>query len=152
MKDNQALTLQWFSVKQARKKEEGLEELGEFTVIDKLVERVKSELNSNQLTVQRSLRNRRKLKRGSHRMNQFAIRLRELSGKPDALVERIERIASEGVPNYFGEQRFGRKQDNVAKAQQLFNETLEHKGALSAWHIYIGCTGLFVQSGTIETC
>ncbi|MDC1435760.1 tRNA pseudouridine(13) synthase TruD [Gammaproteobacteria bacterium] len=110
MKDKQALTQQWFSVKQGN---------GDLAVTN--------ELNSNQLTVQRSLKNKRKLKRGSHRTNQFAIRLRDLSGKPDALIERLNRIALEGVPNYFGQQRFGRNEDNVTKAKQLFDGSLKIK-------------------------
>ena len=108
MKDKQAITQQWFSVKQ---RDGDLAET--------------KELNSEQLTVQRSLKNKRKLKRGSHRTNQFAIRLRDLSVTPDALIERLDRITSEGVPNYFGEQRFGRNEDNVAKAKQLFAGSLK---------------------------
>lgn len=116
MKDKQALTQQWFSVKQA---EESFK-LSETSLM--------KDLNSPQLSVKRALKNKRKLKRGSHRINQFFIQLRDLTQNPEALVERIERISSQGVPNYFGEQRFGRNQDNVAKAQQLFAGTLEKKG------------------------
>ncbi len=110
MKDKQALTQQWFSVKQESK------EVPETR-----------ELNSKQLTVQRAIRNKRKLKRGSHRSNQFSIRLRDLSANPSGLIERINRISQEGFPNYFGEQRFGKNQDNVEKAIQLFDGTLKFK-------------------------
>jgi len=38
------------------------------------------------------------------------------------LEARLQRIAAEGVPNYFGEQRFGRAGSNVADALAMFRE------------------------------
>ncbi len=57
---------------------------------------------------------RRKLPRGALAGNRFRIRVRELAGDRGALGARLEHIASRGVPNYFGEQRFGRGGGNVA--------------------------------------
>lgn len=51
---------------------------------------------------------RRKLRPGNLSGNRFQIRVRELAGDRDALVERLATIAGAGVPNYFTEQRFGR--------------------------------------------
>lgn len=74
-------------------------------------------------------RNNRKIRRGSHRANRFVIRLRELvDNRADAdlqqdLESRLKRIAAEGVPNYFGEQRFGRAGSNVTDALAMFRET-----------------------------
>jgi tRNA pseudouridine13 synthase len=65
-------------------------------------------------------RHNRKLKRGAHRGNQFRIRLREVRGEHEAIEARIEAIRTHGVPNYFGEQRFGRDGGNVALAHALF--------------------------------
>lgn len=70
--------------------------------------------------VLRALRHDRKLKRGAHRGNRFSIRLRSVSGDAVAAGERLAAIAAHGVPNYFGEQRFGRDGDNVVMARQLF--------------------------------
>ena len=54
-----------------------------------------------------STRHARKLKRGVHRGNRFTLRLRELNGDLQDLEKRLGRVLGEGVPNYFGEQRFG---------------------------------------------
>jgi tRNA pseudouridine13 synthase len=49
-------------------------------------------------------RHRKKLRRGAHRGNAFRITL------------RVVQIREQGVPNYFGEQRFGRAASNLALA------------------------------------
>lgn len=51
-------------------------------------------------------RHNKKLRVGNLTGNRFKIRLRDLSDSAD-LRQRIEKIAQIGVPNYFGEQRFG---------------------------------------------
>lgn len=70
--------------------------------------------------VLQTVRHDRKLKRGAHRGNRFRIRLRSVSGRTDAVEARLAAIAADGVPNYFGEQRFGRDGDNLVLARQLF--------------------------------
>ncbi len=65
-------------------------------------------------------RHSRKLKRGAHRSNRFRIRLCELDGDREATQQRIEQVARHGVPNYFGEQRFGRDGENLRSAHSLF--------------------------------
>lgn len=65
-------------------------------------------------------RHSRKLRRGAHRGNRFVIRLREVEGDTGAIAARLETIAALGVPNAFGEQRFGREGGNVALAEALF--------------------------------
>lgn len=66
-------------------------------------------------------RHRRKIRRGAHQYNKFVIRLRgpAISTHRDALANRIEAIARDGVPNYFGEQRFGRNGSNVLLARSV---------------------------------
>ena len=59
-------------------------------------------------------RHGRKLRPGSHRGNRFAIRIRDTDGDAGAIEARLRVIADEGVPNYFGPQRFGREQGNLA--------------------------------------
>lgn len=65
-------------------------------------------------------RHNRKLKRGAHRGNRFRIVLRDVRGDRDAIGQRLATIAARGVPNYFGEQRFGRDGGNLALAARLF--------------------------------
>ncbi|MBI2399417.1 MAG: tRNA pseudouridine(13) synthase TruD [Xanthomonadales bacterium] len=65
-------------------------------------------------------RHARKVQRGALRGNAFVIRLREVSGDRDLAAQRIAAIAADGVPNYFGEQRFGRGGGNVDKALAMF--------------------------------
>jgi tRNA pseudouridine13 synthase len=62
-------------------------------------------------------RHGRKLRPGSHRGNRFAIRLRDTDGDAGAIDARLRVIADEGVPNYFGPQRFGREQGNLTRAR-----------------------------------
>lgn len=62
----------------------------------------------------------RKLPRGALRGNRFVLRLRELVGERDLIEARLGAIAQRGVPNYFGEQRFGRDGGNLAAARAMF--------------------------------
>jgi tRNA pseudouridine13 synthase len=101
MKDRHAVTRQWFSVRTASDAS--------------CVASAPSAFNS--WRVIDSARHQRKLRRGDLAGNRFRIRIRELSGDRDALAERIALVAAAGVPNYFGEQRFGHDGANVARAR-----------------------------------
>jgi tRNA pseudouridine13 synthase len=65
-------------------------------------------------------RHRRKLKRGSHRANDFSIVLRDFDGDLQKLREKVASIGKMGVPNYFGPQRFGIDGGNLALANRWF--------------------------------
>lgn len=78
------------------------------------------ELEGDNLQVLEALRHHRKLRRGTLRGNTFMLRIREFSGDEGQLNERLQRIAAQGVPNYFGPQRFGREGNNLQRAQALF--------------------------------
>lgn len=65
-------------------------------------------------------RHSRKLPRGALAGNRFELVLRDVQGQRDAIEQRLHAIAGQGVPNYFGEQRFGRAGDNVAQALAMF--------------------------------
>jgi tRNA pseudouridine13 synthase len=84
---------------------------------------------SDELQIERLERNSRKLRRGSHHSNAFVIRLRNLQVREQAMdfisafaafEQRLLRVQQQGVPNYFGEQRFGF--DNINKAQSWFSK------------------------------
>lgn len=62
----------------------------------------------------------RKLPRGALAGNRFAIVLRDVVGDRDAIEHRLGQIRASGVPNYFGEQRFGREGGNLDAARRLF--------------------------------
>ena len=104
LKDKQAITRQWFSLQLPGKQSP------DFT-----------QLNSEQLKVLQQARHQRKLQRGSHKANQFVITLRQLAldVAPEELEQRLAQISQQGVPNYFGPQRFGREGFNLAFARQF---------------------------------
>lgn len=104
MKDRHAVTRQWLSVHLPGKADP------DWSTLD--IEGVK---------VLDARRHDRKLKRGAHRSNRFRIRLRDIRGDRDAAQARIEAITEQGVPNYFGEQRFGRGGGNLDLAHALFS-------------------------------
>lgn len=103
MKDRHALTRQRFSV-----------------WIPKKVAPDIDALQSDDLRVLDAQWHARKLPRGALAGNRFVLTLREVKGDPAAIDTRLRTIAERGVPNYFGEQRFGRGGDNVSKALSMF--------------------------------
>jgi tRNA pseudouridine13 synthase len=64
-------------------------------------------------------RNSRKLRRGAHKGNRFALWLRDIDGDVEGLAARLSAISLHGVPNYFGEQRFGHEFSNIELARSL---------------------------------
>ncbi len=140
MKDRNAVTTQWFSVGLAGRPEPDWGALEE----------------GGQVQVLRVARHRKKLRRGVHRANRFSLRLRELDGERAAIEQRLQLIARHGVPNYFGEQRFGRDGATLQQARSwmqrggkisrnrrsiylsalrsfLFNELLAQRVAAGEW-------------------
>lgn len=103
MKDRVAETYQWFSIYLPKKKDVTQEALNEFLAPD--------------AQVLRHERHSSKLRRGQHQKNHFKIYLRQLSADPSLLEQRLTDIKQFGVPNYFGEQRFGRNANNLHRAQ-----------------------------------
>ena len=104
LKDRHAVTRQWFSVRRPRGKGTDWEAL-----------------DIDGVTLLETHRHQRKLKRGAHRGNAFRIALRgeHIGAYRDHLVERLELMAGNGVPNYFGEQRFGRDGGNIALGEAV---------------------------------
>ena len=92
MKDRHALARQWFSVRRPQRED-----------IDSGVG----------VRILRCDRHRRKLRRGELEQNHFRIRIRALTGDPNAALELLH---MRGAPNYFGEQRFGATGGNVSAA------------------------------------
>ncbi len=69
-------------------------------------------------------RHQRKLQRGALKHNRFTIRLCDIefesNGNIEQVIERCELIRQQGIPNYFGEQRFGHDLTNLVDAEQMF--------------------------------
>lgn len=100
LKDRNAVTRQWFSVHLPK---------GDIAVAE--------QWHDAHWHVLRAAKARRKIRRGSLHGNHFIITLREVQGDERDIESRLRRIAESGVPNYFGEQRFG--QDNIAQAEAM---------------------------------
>lgn len=77
-------------------------------------------LQDNDLKVLEAVRHSRKLSRGALAGNRFVLILRDVQGDPQAIDARLRQIAGHGVPNRFGEQRFGREGGNVQAALAMF--------------------------------
>lgn len=121
LKDRHAITTQWFSLP--------LEAIDPHSIADQLP------AGMELLDVVRA---RHAVRRGGLRANRFVLRLREVERNDEAgemqdatqdalrnaVQRRLERIR-QGVPNYFGEQRFGRGGGNLTRARRLFDGSLE---------------------------
>lgn len=105
LKDRFAVTEQWFGVHVPGKKEYDL-----------------STLNIEGVEVLSSKRHNKKLRIGALTGNRFELILRDVSNAADVL-RRWHAVCEHGVPNYFGEQRFGINGGNIAKAEALFSGT-----------------------------
>jgi tRNA pseudouridine13 synthase len=114
LKDRRAVASQWFSVPATRDRQPDWSSVPEgIEVLDVVA-------------------HRRKLRRGALRGNRFGILIRDLaprSGLPsESRTELVERRLAEirrlGVPNYFGEQRFGHGGANLLRADALLRGTV----------------------------
>lgn len=100
LKDRQALTRQWFSLHLPGKADPDL-----------------AAAEGDSLRILERTRHSRKLQRGAHAANGFTLRLTGLAADRPALDSRLERLRREGVPNYFGLQRFGHDGGNLVEAR-----------------------------------
>jgi tRNA pseudouridine13 synthase len=108
LKDRHAVTRQWFSIRLAGKPEPDWQSI-----------------ESDECRILDSARHSRKLRIGAHKGNRFTIRVRSFQGDVDGLKAALDAIALHGVPNYYGEQRFGIRDSNLDSARALFNGELK---------------------------
>lgn len=97
LKDKRAVTRQWFSLQLPGKPDP------DFCWPDGI-------------TCLEAMRHKRKLNRGTHRYNRFELRVSSLDADRECLDRRLEQVAKRGVPNYFGKQRMGIANSNLANA------------------------------------
>lgn len=122
MKDRDAVTRQWFTVPVTDSEPEGWSlEGGRILCCE---------------------RHRRKLRRGALAGNRFRIVLRDCDGEVQLLEQRLAAVATRGVPNYFGPQRFGRDGDNV---HRLLHRPLPRRGNLRGLLLSAGRAWIFNQ-------
>ncbi len=116
LKDRHAVTRQWFSLDLAGKEMPHWSELG-------------AQLREGEsLKVLQVVAHNRKIRKGALQGNRFKLLLRELDGDRAAIETRLQQIRQHGVPNYFGEQRFGRGGGNVDQAVQMFQRNYRPRG------------------------
>ncbi|MGB5854574.1 MAG: tRNA pseudouridine(13) synthase TruD [Oceanisphaera sp.] len=103
LKDRHAVTEQWFGVHLPGKAEPDF-----------------SSLEGDDVQILARARHNKKLKIGALKGNWFELNLTELSDCA-ALESRLSAIATRGVPNYYGDQRFGHNFGNLDQARAMFN-------------------------------
>lgn len=103
LKDRVAVTTQWFSVRVSGRADPDW-----------------AELEGAGLQVIERSRHRWKIQRGDLSGNRFQLVIRELDAPQAWLEQRLDCIRQGGVPNYFGEQRFGHGGGNLTQAQAMF--------------------------------
>ncbi len=112
LKDRHAITEQWFSVHLPGKSDP---DLTQFVENHEGVEAILA-----------STRHDKKLRPGDLIANDFKLILSALKNT-DTLEARLEAIKSQGIPNYFGSQRFGREGNNLVMARKWGQNKLRVK-------------------------
>lgn len=108
-KDRHAVTEQWFCAKFPIKRNLNWKLFG-----------------GDSIQVLKSVRHPRKLRLGALQGNRFRLRLREVSNM-QSLQERVTLVSETGVPNYFGEQRFGHDYGNLEKGIALLKGEIQER-------------------------
>lgn len=95
-------------------------------------------------------RHKRKLRLGALKGNQFTLILREISDRDD-VERRLQAVAAQGVPNYFGAQRFGIGGSNLLGALRWAESgaPLRDRNKRSFW-LSAARSGLFNQQVSIR--
>jgi len=102
LKDRYAITRQWFSIYLPKG------ETPDLTL-----------LQHPEFKVLSQSRHVKKLRPGDLQGNRFRIVLRDVTGDRDAIEANLKAVASHGVPNYFGAQRFGFEGGNVEQGRAM---------------------------------
>jgi len=106
-KDRHSVSVQWFSLHLPGKQIE------------------LSQLAGEGYEIVTAIRHNKKLRRGSLLENKFEIIIRNMTSDIDKNL--INKIIKDGVPNYFGKQRFGFDGNNLLKANELLNDRIKIK-------------------------
>lgn len=129
LKDKAAISEQWFSVHLPQHNQPDW-----------------SELCSDKIELLEQTHHLRKLRIGALTGNKFSLVVRDIQGCQSQITDRLAQIKNEGVPNYFGEQRFGNMNTNLNRAVELFTGTSKlRKGPLRSIVISAARSFLFNQ-------
>ncbi|WP_310389996.1 tRNA pseudouridine(13) synthase TruD [Roseateles sp.] len=102
LKDRNAITRQWFSIYLPKGETPDL-----------------TQLQHPEFKVLSQSRHVKKLRPGDLQGNRFRIVLRDVTGDPELIEVNLKAVASQGVPNYFGAQRFGFEGGNVEQGRAM---------------------------------
>lgn len=102
LKDRYAITRQWFSLYLPKGETPDL-----------------TQLQHPEFKVLSQSRHVKKLRPGDLQGNAFRIVLRDVTGDRNAIEANLQAVASQGVPNYFGAQRFGFDGGNVEQGRAM---------------------------------
>jgi tRNA pseudouridine13 synthase len=102
LKDRYAITRQWFSIYLPKGETPDL-----------------TRLEHPEFKVLSQGRHAKKLRPGDLQGNRFRIVLRDVTGAREAIEANLQAVASQGVPNYFGAQRFGHGGGNVEQGRAM---------------------------------
>ncbi len=102
LKDRYAITRQWFSIYLPKGETPDL-----------------TQLQHPEFKVLGQSRHLKKLRPGDLQGNRFRIVLRDVAGDRDAIDANLRAVAGQGVPNYFGAQRFGFEGGNVEQGRAM---------------------------------
>lgn len=103
MKDRHAVTTQWASFQGASSEAAAALELEGIEILE-------------------AVAHRHKLRTGHLRGNRFVLRVRDAGPYLGEARQVLDRLVESGLPNYFGEQRFGRGGENLPRARQWLVE------------------------------
>lgn len=104
LKDRHAVTRQWFSIN-----------------LEGHIEPDWALFETDDIQIIEQTRHGKKLKRGVLSGNTFKLRLTDMLGSEESWLSSLHKIQQHGVPNYFGEQRFGHNGNNLKKVDFWFN-------------------------------
>ena len=102
LKDRYAITQQWFSIYFPKG------DTPDFL-----------QLEHDEFKVLEQSRHVKKLRPGDLLGNRFQILLRNVEGEKEKIEANLSQVKAHGIPNYFGEQRFGREGDNVEQGRKM---------------------------------
>jgi tRNA pseudouridine13 synthase len=101
-------------------------------------------LRHTRIKVLESFRSREKLNIGDLKGNNFFIRLKDVGEEAsEKMIEILDDIMRNGMPNYFGYQRFGKDSSNfekardVAQGELIMKDKKVHKIMLHAYQSYL---------------
>jgi tRNA pseudouridine13 synthase len=127
LKDKLAVTQQWLSVH-----------------LPGQMNNVQIPSSSHYKLLQHSWHNK-KIRSGSHRSNSFEVTVRNVAQLSSQTQQQIDDVKAFGMANYFGEQRFGARQDNVERAIHTFtNERRTRKLSRTKRGLYLSALRSFL--------